>query len=440
MASNLLWKASSLVLYFSASIRPLATVPGIGELSWEVLTVDHALNLRGRELTNRVADGNVGAAARGLLGGSDLEDTVDVDLEDDLEDGLAGLHGRDGSEGELSERGVVLAVDTLTLEDGELHGLLHVGNSGEGPLLDGGDGLATRHDGREDVALHGDTERKGDDVKKEEVGGVGRGGLAGEDTGLDGGTVGDGLIGVDALLELLATEEVRQELLDLGDTGRATNEDNLVNLALLESGILQDGGDRVESTSKVLSVEVLEASTGQLEGEVLAIEERVDLNGGLGTAGQGPLGALASSPETTEGTGVVADVLLGLPRELLLAVLKEVGVEVLTTKMSVTSGGLDGEDTALDVQERNIEGTTTEIVDEHVTLLARLAGTETVRNGGGGRLVDDTEDVEARNGTGVLGGLTLVVVEVGGDGNDSLLNLLAELGLGNLLHLFAEDR
>lgn len=132
-----------------------------------------------------------------------------------------------------------------------------------------------------------------------------------------------------------------------------------------------------------------------------------------------------------------ASYLLGLTGELLLAVVKEVGVEVLTTKVSVTSGGLDGEDTALDVQERNIEGTTTEIVDEHVALLARLAGTETVGNGGGGRLVDDTEDVEARNGTGVLGSLTLVVVEVGGDGDDGLLNLLAELGLGNLLHLFA---
>lgn len=59
-----------------------------------------------------------------LLGGGNLEDTVDVDLEDDLEDGITSLHGRDGSKGELSEGGVVLAVDTLTLENGELDGLL----------------------------------------------------------------------------------------------------------------------------------------------------------------------------------------------------------------------------------------------------------------------------------------------------------------------------
>jgi hypothetical protein len=105
--------------------------------------------------------------------------------------------------------------------------------------------------------------------------------------------------------------------------------------------------------------------------------------------------------------------------------------------MSVTSGGLDSEDTALNVKKGHIKGTSTQVVDEDVALLVGLASTETVGNSGGGRLVDDTENVEASDGTGVLGGLPLVVVEVGGDGDDGLLNLLGELGLGNLLHLWA---
>jgi hypothetical protein len=126
---------------------------------------------------------------------------------------------------------------------------------------------------------------------------------------------------------------------------------------------------------------------------------------------------------------------LCLPGELLLEVVKEVSVEVLTAQMGVTSGGLDGEDTTLNVKKGNIESTTTEIVDEDVPLLLGLSGAKTVGDSGGGRLVDDTENVETGNGTGVLGGLTLVVVEVGGDGDDGLLDLLAELGLSNLLHL-----
>jgi hypothetical protein len=86
---------------------------------WEH-TVDHLLDVAGRQLADGVGDGDVGAAAGGLLGGGNLEDTVDIDLEDTLEDGLASPHGRDGGESELAERGVVLAVDTLTLVDGEL--------------------------------------------------------------------------------------------------------------------------------------------------------------------------------------------------------------------------------------------------------------------------------------------------------------------------------
>jgi len=240
--------------------------------------------------------------------------------------GVKTCHGRNRCEGELSERGVVLAVDTLTLEDGELNGLLVVfnrvsmipvegisgeltGNGGEGPLLDSGDGLTTGNDGGEDVTLHGYTKGEGNDIKKEEVGSVGGGGLSGKDTGLDGGTVGNGLIGVDALLELLAVEVVAEELLDLGDTGGTTNKDDLVNLVLGKSGVLENLGNGVQSASEGLLVQVLETSTGNVGVEVLTVEQRVDLNSGLGGVGESTLGTLASSPETTKGTGVTADVL-----------------------------------------------------------------------------------------------------------------------------------
>jgi hypothetical protein len=53
--------------------------------------VDHGLDVRRRELTDGVGDGDVGSAAGGLLGSGDLEDTVDVDLEDDLKNGFTSL-------------------------------------------------------------------------------------------------------------------------------------------------------------------------------------------------------------------------------------------------------------------------------------------------------------------------------------------------------------
>lgn len=94
--------------------------------------LNHLIDLAAGELADSVGDGDVGGAAGGLLSGGDLEDTVDVDLEHDLESGLTGLHGRDRSKSEFTEGGVVLAVGTLTLENGELHRGLVVDNSGEG--------------------------------------------------------------------------------------------------------------------------------------------------------------------------------------------------------------------------------------------------------------------------------------------------------------------
>lgn len=78
---------------------------------------------------------------------------------------------------------------------------------------------------------------------------------------------------------------------------------------------------------------------------------------------------------------------------------------------------LDLKDTLLNSQKRDIESTTTKIENENVALALDLL-VKTVGNGSGGGLVDDTKDVQAGNETRVLGGLTLRVVEVGGDSDD----------------------
>ena len=49
-----------------------------------------------------------------------------------------------------------------------------------------------------------------------------------ENTTLDSGTVGNSLIGVDSLGRLLAVEVILEELLNLGNSGRSTNKDDLL--------------------------------------------------------------------------------------------------------------------------------------------------------------------------------------------------------------------
>ena len=114
-------------------------------------------------------------------------------------------------------------------------------------------------------------------------------------------------------------------------------------------------------------------------------------------------------------------------------------VEVLAAEVRVARGRLDLEDALLDGEERHVEGAAAEVEDEHVALRRRLL-VEAVRDRRRGRLVDDAQHVEAGDRAGVLGRRALRVVEVGGDGDDGVGHVLAEVGLGGLLHLDQHHR
>lgn len=92
--------------------------------------------------------------------------------------------------------------------------------------------------------------------------------------------------------------------------------------------------------------------------------------------------------------------------EFVLEVRKQVVVEVFTAKVSITRGGLNGEDTASNIKQGDIESTTAKIEDKDVLLLLGLL-VETVSDGSSGGFVDDTEDVKTSNGTRILGRKTL---------------------------------
>lgn len=382
----------------------------------ELLRVlDHLVDLRARQTADRVGDADRRLAAGRAVHRGDLEQTVRVDLEGGDELGLATGHGRDTSELELAEQTVVAALGALTLV-AELHNQRHelsleteqkrlhregdrrlvVLDGGEGTRLVGRDGRVTGHNDTENVTLHGNTERERCNVEKKQVLSL-LGRLASENGGLDGSTVCDGLVGVDRLVQLAAAEELGDERLDLGDTGRAADEDDVVDLLARDLGVLENLLDGLHGRLEEGGVDLLEAGTGDVGGEVLALEhemmricsdwsrifaylvERVDLNVGLSDRRKSALGTLACRAETTEGTSIVRDVELGLARELLLEVLEEGVVEVLTTQVGVTGSRLDGEDTTGDVEERDIESASAEIEDEHVALRLGLLVESTLR-------------------------------------------------------------
>ena len=111
-------------------------------------------------------------------------------------------------------------------------------------------------------------------------------------------------------------------------------------------------------------------------------------------------------------------------------------VEVFAAEEGVAVGRLHLEHAVADFQDRNVEGAAAEVVDRD---RAALLLVEAVGQRGRRRLVDDAQHFEAGDLAGVLGGLALRVVEIGGHGDDGLLDLLTEIGLGRLLHLLQDE-
>ena len=113
-------------------------------------------------------------------------------------------------------------------------------------------------------------------------------------------------------------------------------------------------------------------------------------------------------------------------------------VEVLAAEEGVAAGGPHLHHAIADFEDRNIERAAAEVVDRDVLVLLALAA-QAIGEGGRGRLVQDATDLEPGDHARVLGGLTLGIVEVGGDRDDGLIDALAQVFLGALLQLLQDQ-
>ena len=135
---------------------------------------------------------------------------------------------------------------------------------------------------------------------------------------------------------------------------------------------------------------------------------------------------------------VVAEVDAFVLLELVGDVVDEALVEVVAAEVGVAVGGLDFEDAVAELEDRDVVRAAAEVVDGHHLVFALAV--EAVGEGSGGGLVDDALDGEAGDLAGFLRGRPLRVVEVGGDRDDGLRHLLAEVVFGGLLQLLEDHR
>merc|ERR1719189_1584750 len=283
-----------------------------------------------------VGDGDLVLLASALVAGRHVQDAVGVDVEGDLN-----LRNTSGSRGntsqvKLAEEMVVLGHGPLPLVHLDGDGGLVVAVGGEGLGLFGRDVGVPLDEGGHHTASSLDTERERSHVQQEEA----KDGLAlvpSQDGGLDSGSVSHGLVGVDGLVQLLPVEEVLQQLLDLGDPGGASDQNNVVDGALVHLGVPHGLLHRLQGSLEEVRAELFKPGPGDAGVEVNTLEQRVNLDVGLSGSRQSSLGSLTSSSQPPQSSLVALDVLLVLPLELVDKVVHHPVVEVLPTKMSVTS-------------------------------------------------------------------------------------------------------
>ena len=253
----------------------------------------------------------------------------------------------------------VLSHGTFTLQHVDFNLGLVVGSGREDLAATGGDGGVSLDELGHHATQRLDTHTQGHNVEQQHVLDV-----TGEHTALDSGTHCYHLVGVHTLRGSLA-EEFLYDLLNGGDTGRTTHEDHLVDVAGAQAGIGQGLATGLDSALNQIIAQLLKfgarQSLYQVLGHTVELGDIGQVNFGAGGAGEFNLGLLGSLFQALQCHGILTEVHVVLLLELIGQPGDDALVEVVTTQVGVTIGGLNLKHAVTQFQDRDIKCTATQV-------------------------------------------------------------------------------
>ena len=218
--------------------------------------------------------------------------------------------------------------------------------------------------------------------------------------------------------------------------GHASNQHQFVDLLGRNAGVAQTGLSRGDRALEEGVTQLLHLGAGKLQGDVLRTgsigrdEGQVDLV--LLGRGQCDLGLFGLFLNALERIGLLAEINSLVFLEFGQDPVDDGVIPVVAAQVGIAVGGLHFEDTVADFQDGDIERAAAQVV--HGDLFVFLF-VETVSQRSCGGFVDNPEDFQARNLTGIFGGLTLSVVKIGRHRDHGLGDGLAQANFGIGLQL-----
>ena len=137
-----------------------------------------------------------------------------------------------------------------------------------------------------------------------------------------------------------------------------------MHVDFIDLAIPEDLLDGFEGASEEVLAELLEAGTGERGVEIDPLIQGINFDGDLGSRREGTLGSFASGAETTESTNVRRNVLVFTLKLLNEEIHKSV-IEIFSSEVGMTGGGLELENAFFDGQTRHIESFSSKVKDDN---------------------------------------------------------------------------
>lgn len=227
-----------------------------------------------------IGDGDLVLDSGSLVNGGDLEDTVGVDFEGDLNLGDSSWGGGDISKIEFSQQMVVLGHWSFSFEDLDGDSGLLVLIGGENLRLLGGDERTSWDNGGHNSSDGFDSQTQWGGINDNQTTNIIRF-FSTDNSSLDGGSESDGFIWINSSVWVLSVEEVLNELSDLGNTGGSSNQDDFVDFVLLQTGVIKSALDWGQSLLEEISVQFLELGSSQNFININSLNEVFDFDLGF---------------------------------------------------------------------------------------------------------------------------------------------------------------